>query len=67
MILAELTPDQQHKREQVESIIGRLAPGLDLLLACGDRISRLAEPTDRDYYPTDTGTQPPARSYSDKR
>jgi hypothetical protein len=71
MSLAELTPDQQQKRQQLESVIDRIAPGLDLLLAAGDRISRLAEPQDHDYYPTETGTQPPSRScatpYDQKR
>ena len=28
-----------------------MAPGLDAVLAAGDRISRLVEPEDHDYYP----------------
>ncbi len=32
-------------------MIGVAAPFLDLLLAVGDRISRIAEPQDYEYYP----------------
>jgi hypothetical protein len=28
-----------------------MAPGLDLVLAVGDRISRIVEPEDHGYYP----------------
>ena len=37
-------------RERFEGLIGLLAPALDLVLAAGDRISRLAGPED-EYYP----------------
>ena len=46
-----LTPAQQRNRERVETVIGLAAPFLDLLLAVGDRISRIAEPQDYEYYP----------------
>lgn len=46
-----LTPAQQRNRERVETVIGVAAPFLDLLLAVGDRISRIAEPQDYEYYP----------------
>jgi hypothetical protein len=36
-------------------VIGLAAPFLDLVLAVGDRISRLAEPEDYEYYPVRTG------------
>jgi len=32
-------------------VIGLAAPFLDLLLGVGDRISRIAEPQDYEYYP----------------
>jgi hypothetical protein len=35
----------------VETLIGIAAPFLDLLLAVGERISRIAEPEDYEYYP----------------
>jgi hypothetical protein len=46
-----LTPAQQRNRERAETVIGVAAPFLDLLLAVGDRISRIAEPQDYEYYP----------------
>jgi hypothetical protein len=46
-----LTQSQLRNRERVEAVIGIAAPFLDLLLAVGDRISRLAEPEDHEYYP----------------
>jgi hypothetical protein len=38
-------------RERFEAVIGLAAPFLDLVLAVGDRISRVAEPEDLEYYP----------------
>ena len=45
-----LTPAQQRNRERVEALIGVAAPFLDLVLAVGDRISRVAEPREYEYY-----------------
>jgi hypothetical protein len=58
-----LTPAQLRNRRRVETVIGLAAPVLDLVLAVGDRISRLAEPRDYEYYPVRAGElreQPPA-------
>ena len=44
------TPQQQAIRARFESVIGLLAPVLDLVLATGDRISRAVGPED-EYYP----------------
>jgi hypothetical protein len=62
--VAELTPAQQRTRERFEALIGLAAPFLDLLLAVGDRISRVAEPEDHEYYPVRAreSTAPGARS-----
>ena len=49
--MAKLTPDQQRKRERVEALIGAMAPALTLLLAAGDRISRIVQPEDHEFYP----------------
>ena len=49
--MAELTPSQLQTRERVESLIGLAAPALDLVLLIGDRISRVVEPEDHEYYP----------------
>jgi hypothetical protein len=39
----------------METVIGLAAPFLDLVLAAGDRISRIAEPNDYEYYPVRAG------------
>lgn len=52
---ATLTPGQRRTRARVETVIGLAAPFLDLVLAVGDRISRLAEPEDYEYYPVRAG------------
>jgi hypothetical protein len=35
----------------VESVIRLMAPALDLVLAVGDRVSRIVERDDPEYYP----------------
>ena len=50
-----LTPEQRRTRERVESLIGLAAPVLNLVLAAGDRISRVVEPEDSEYYPVRSG------------
>ena len=57
------TPEQVRTRERVESLIRLAAPALDLVLAAGERLSRLVEPEDVEYYPPRTsrgGPPPPA-------
>jgi hypothetical protein len=49
--MAPLTPGQRRTRERVESLIRLASPALDLVLAVGDRFSRIVEPTDVEYYP----------------
>lgn len=49
--MEDLTPTQLARRERVEGLITVAAPLLDLVLAVGERISRIAEPTDHAYYP----------------
>jgi hypothetical protein len=49
--VATLTPEQRRTRERFESIIGLSAPFLNLVLAAGERLSRLVEPEDPEYYP----------------
>lgn len=43
------TPGQQRMRERIEGVIGLAAPALDLLLAAGDRVARIAATADDDY------------------
>ena len=49
--MAPLTPDQRRNVERVESLIRLMAPGLNLVLAAGERLSRFVEPDDHEYYP----------------
>jgi hypothetical protein len=57
--VSELTPTQRRVRERVEGLISAASPLLDLLLATGDRISRIVEPEDHEYYPVRAGADSP--------
>ncbi len=46
-----LSPDQLRTRRRGESLIRLMTPALDALLALGDRVSRIVEREDVDYYP----------------
>ena len=49
--MAELEPGQDRTRGWFDSAVGAASPLLDLVLALGERVSRMAEPTDYEYYP----------------
>jgi hypothetical protein len=49
--VAALTPDQLRTRRRVETVIRLVAPALDMVLAVGDRVSRIVERDDPEYYP----------------
>ncbi len=49
--MTELTSSQERTRDRFETLIGLMAPGLSLVLAVGDRVSRVVQPEDFDYYP----------------
>ena len=49
--MANLTADQLRTRERVETLIRIAAPALNLVLAAGERLSRIVEPDDPEYYP----------------
>jgi hypothetical protein len=53
--MAPLTPDQRRTRDRVETVISLAAPFLNILLAAGDRLSRIVEPEDSEYYPVRSG------------
>ena len=55
--VAELSDRQRATRARVESLIGAAAPLLDIVLGVGERISRIAEPTDHEYYPVRAGSE----------
>ena len=44
--MAQLTPTQLRRRGRVELLIRLLQPGLDLMLAAGDRLSRVVDRSD---------------------
>ncbi|MFL5869497.1 MAG: hypothetical protein ACJ75R_00315 [Solirubrobacterales bacterium] len=48
--MAYETPHQQLRRQRIERLIGLAAPVFDLVLAVGDRLSRIVGPED-DYIP----------------
>jgi hypothetical protein len=39
------------RRERVETLIRLMAPALNVVLAAGERLSRVVEPDDPEYYP----------------
>jgi hypothetical protein len=49
--VSQLTPDQMRTRERFESLIRVMAPALNVVLAAGERLSRIVEPDDPEYYP----------------
>jgi hypothetical protein len=59
-----LSPEQVRTRERIEGLIRLASPALDLVLAVGERVSRLVEPEDTEYYPPRASREapPPRRS-----
>lgn len=53
-----LTTEQRRRRERVETAIRLAEPALNLLLAAGERLSRLVQRRDDDYYPPQRGHLP---------
>lgn len=49
--MPSITPAQMRTRRRVERVIRLMAPALDVVLAVGERVSRIAEPEDTEYYP----------------
>ena len=63
--MAPLTPGQLRTRQRVEGLIRLAAPALDLMLAVGERVSRIVEPEDVEFYPprvTREAAPPPKRT-----
>ena len=60
--MAKLTAEQLRNRDRVETLIRLIAPALNLVLAAGERVSRIVESDDPEYYPArvDGGAEPPA-------
>jgi hypothetical protein len=53
----ELTQAQQRRVGRFEAVIGLAAPVLDLVLTVGERVSRIADPEDTDFYPVRRGAE----------
>jgi hypothetical protein len=49
--VGQLTPDQLRTRQRIEGLIRLAAPALDFVLAVGERVSRVVEREDAEYYP----------------
>jgi hypothetical protein len=49
--MAPMTPDQLRTRQRVEGLIKLMAPALDVMLAVGERVSRIVEREDVAYHP----------------
>jgi hypothetical protein len=49
--MAPMTGGQLRTRRRVEGVIRVMAPMLDVVLAVGERVSKIVEPEDGDYYP----------------
>jgi hypothetical protein len=59
----KLTAEQVRTRDRVETVIRLVAPALNVVLAAGERLSRIVEPDDPEYYPARVegkGGVPPA-------
>jgi hypothetical protein len=67
--MAQLTPQQRRTRARVETFIRLISPGLNVVLGVGERISRIVEPVDHEYYPPRTGQvePPPAHASVEQR
>jgi hypothetical protein len=63
--MASLSSSQRALRARFEGLVATAAPVLDVVLAVGERISRIAERTDHEYYPIRSDgppALPPGRS-----
>jgi hypothetical protein len=56
--VADLTPQQARLRGRIERLIVVAAPALDLVLAVGDRIARVASRGDPEPYAVRRATEP---------
>jgi hypothetical protein len=61
--MAPMTVGQLRTRRRVEGVIRLMAPMLDVVLAVGERVSKVVEPEDSDYYPprVTRHSEPPAK------
>jgi hypothetical protein len=62
--MTQLTPEQRRTRARVETLIKVMSPVLDTVLLVGERISRIVEPVDHEYYPPRTAQVEPPPSHT---
>ncbi len=58
--MSPTTAGQLRTRRRVETVIRLIAPALDVVLAVGDRVSRVVERDDPEYYPPRVAQAAPA-------
>jgi hypothetical protein len=63
--MARMTPDQIRTRDRVETVIGLMAPFLNVVLAVGERLSKIVESDDPEYYPARPSHPEGPRAVSD--
>jgi hypothetical protein len=56
--MAPMNAGQLRTRARVEGVIRLMAPFLDTVLAVGERVSKIVEPEDTEYYPPRMTTRP---------
>jgi hypothetical protein len=56
--VADLTPEQRRARGRIERLIGAVAPVLDLVLATGDRVSRIVSRGDDELFAVRRAAEP---------
>ena len=56
--MAPSTPSQLRTRERIETAIRLAAPALDLVLAAGERLSKIVEREDTEYTPPRRDPEP---------
>jgi hypothetical protein len=56
--VADLTPEQRRVRGRIERLIGAAAPVLDLVLATGDRVSRIVSRREDELFAVHRAAEP---------
>jgi hypothetical protein len=59
--MSQMTPSQLRTRQRVEGLIRLMSPALDVVLAVGERVSRIVEREDVEYYPPRVTHESPPR------
>lgn len=60
-----LSPEQRRRRDRLERLFKLAEPGLNLLLAAGERVSRVVQRGEGDYYPPQRAHLPHSTNLDD--